>query len=262
MTGTVGESLSVRCQYKEEHKNKKYWCRVSLLPACKEIVRTRASKEAGNGRVSIRDHPATLIFTVTLENLTLEDAGTCICGVDILLFDDSLRKFHPSLGIDDFFKVVVSVVPDKPSSCQGILSPGQSFPHERRKPDIIAWSHLVLSPSHVETEPSTSTPLSQMLLWPGPKWTLPFHGGQCGNDWARQTESHHSVSVPRRMEDKEAKGVTEARRDLAPSVLSLTLTLSSAGRLASSLKVPTSPSAPWEGLGREALTRTCLCFHP
>uniref|UniRef100_A0A8C8W4I6 Immunoglobulin V-set domain-containing protein n=1 Tax=Peromyscus maniculatus bairdii TaxID=230844 RepID=A0A8C8W4I6_PERMB len=84
MTGTVGESLSVQCQYKEEHKtNDKYWCRVSL-PLCEEIVSTRASKEARNGRVSIRDHPATLIFTVTLENLTLEDDGTCIGGVDIL----------------------------------------------------------------------------------------------------------------------------------------------------------------------------------
>nr|XP_042139016.1 CMRF-35-like molecule 4 [Peromyscus maniculatus bairdii] len=111
MTGTVGESLSVQCQYKEEHKtNDKYWCRVSL-PLCEEIVSTRASKEARNGRVSIRDHPATLIFTVTLENLTLEDDGTCIGGVDILLFDDSLREIHPSLGMDDFFKVVVSAVP-------------------------------------------------------------------------------------------------------------------------------------------------------
>ncbi|XP_037057090.1 CMRF35-like molecule 6 [Peromyscus leucopus] len=122
----------------QEHKNKKYWCRVSLLPTCKEIVRTRASKEAGNGRVSIRDHPATLIFTVTLENLTLEDAGTCICGVDILLFDDSLREIHPSLGMDDFFKVVVSVVPG-------------SSPENR--------AHTLGSPtsSPVHTQPSVTT---------------------------------------------------------------------------------------------------------
>uniref|UniRef100_A0A8C8SZL5 CD300A molecule n=1 Tax=Peromyscus maniculatus bairdii TaxID=230844 RepID=A0A8C8SZL5_PERMB len=109
VTGTVGESLSVRCQYEEKYKsNNKYWCRGSLLLSCKEIVRTRASKEAGNGRVSIRDHPANLTFTVTLENLTLEDAGTYKCAVDRRLFDDSL-------GIDDSFKVVVSVVPGKHS---------------------------------------------------------------------------------------------------------------------------------------------------
>uniref|UniRef100_A0A8C8UI89 Ig-like domain-containing protein n=1 Tax=Peromyscus maniculatus bairdii TaxID=230844 RepID=A0A8C8UI89_PERMB len=124
VTGTVGESLSVRCQYEEKYKaNDKYWCRVSLLPSCKEIVRTRASKEAGNGRVSIRDHPATLTFTVTLENLTLEDAGTYKCGVDVPFINGSFWETDPSLVIDDSFKVVVSVVPGKLPSCQGILSP-------------------------------------------------------------------------------------------------------------------------------------------
>ncbi|XP_059126733.1 uncharacterized protein LOC131917117 [Peromyscus eremicus] len=111
VTGTVGESLSVRCQYEEEYKNNnKYWCRVTMLP-CKGLVKTRASKEAGKGRVSIRDHPANLTFTVTLENLTLEDAGTYKCGVDMPLIDDSLG-IYPFLGIDDdSLKVVVSVVP-------------------------------------------------------------------------------------------------------------------------------------------------------
>ncbi|OBS69374.1 hypothetical protein A6R68_02085, partial [Neotoma lepida] len=111
VTGTVGESLSVQCQYEEKYKtNDKYWCRVSLLPPCKVIVKTRGSKEARNGRVSIRDHPANFTFTVTLENLTLEDAGTYKCAVDIPLFDDSLG-IDPSLGIHDSFKVMVSVVP-------------------------------------------------------------------------------------------------------------------------------------------------------
>ncbi|XP_037056703.1 CMRF-35-like molecule 4 [Peromyscus leucopus] len=116
VTGTVGESLSVRCQYEEEHKtNDKYWCRVSL-PLCKVIVRTRASKEAGNGRVSIRDHPATLTFTVTLENLTLEDAGIYKCVVDIPFINGSFWETIPTLGIDDSFKVVVSVDPVTGSS--------------------------------------------------------------------------------------------------------------------------------------------------
>uniref|UniRef100_A0A8C2M6T9 CD300A molecule n=1 Tax=Cricetulus griseus TaxID=10029 RepID=A0A8C2M6T9_CRIGR len=102
MTGTVGESLRVQCQYEEKHKAySKYWCRVSRLRSCQNTVKTRASKEARNGRVSIRDDPATLTFTVTLDNLTLEDAGTYMCGIT------------PSLGIDSYSKVVVSVVPDK-----------------------------------------------------------------------------------------------------------------------------------------------------
>ncbi|CAO2646000.1 CMRF35-like molecule 8, partial [Lemmus lemmus] len=104
VTGAVGESLSVRCQYDEKYKsNNKYWCRGTSLLRCKDIVKTRGSEEARNGRVSIRDHPANLTFTVTMENLTREDAGTYRCGVDIPLID---RSF----GIDDSFKVVVSVI--------------------------------------------------------------------------------------------------------------------------------------------------------
>uniref|UniRef100_A0A8C8UNZ1 Ig-like domain-containing protein n=1 Tax=Peromyscus maniculatus bairdii TaxID=230844 RepID=A0A8C8UNZ1_PERMB len=125
VTGTVGESLSVRCQYEEKYKaNDKYWCRVSLLPSCKEIVRTRASKEAGNGRVSIRDHPATLTFTVTLENLTLEDAGTYKCGVDVPFINGSFWETDPSLVIDDSFKVVVLASSLKvPTSPRSLLCP-------------------------------------------------------------------------------------------------------------------------------------------
>nr|XP_048302135.1 LOW QUALITY PROTEIN: CMRF35-like molecule 8 [Myodes glareolus] len=117
VTGAVGESLSVRCQYGKKYKsNNKYWCRVPslLLLQCNDIVKTRGSNEARNGRVSIRDHPATLTFTVTMENLTREDEGTYMCGVDIRFMNGSL------FGFDDSFKVVVSVVSRKyPASTQG-----------------------------------------------------------------------------------------------------------------------------------------------
>lgn len=112
VTGTVGKTLSVSCQYEEKFKtNNKYWCRVSLKLLCKDTVKTRASEEARNGRVSIRDHPDNLTFTVTLENLTLEDAGTYMCGVDRPFFDGSLNI--DSLGIDEYFKIKLSVVPSK-----------------------------------------------------------------------------------------------------------------------------------------------------
>ena len=113
VTGAVGESLSVQCQYEEKYKsNAKYWCRRSLL-LCKNIVKTRPEKEARNGLVSIRDHPANLTFTVTLENLTLEDAGTYKCGVDVPFINGSWWEMEISLGIDPSFKVVVSVIPSQ-----------------------------------------------------------------------------------------------------------------------------------------------------
>ncbi|XP_076400130.1 polymeric immunoglobulin receptor-like [Peromyscus maniculatus bairdii] len=149
VTGTVGESLSVRCQYEEKYKtNNKYWCRVSLLPSCKEIVRTRASKEAGNGRVSIRDHPATLTFTVTLENLTLEDAGTYKCAVDVPFINGSFWETDPSFMIDDSFKVVVSVVP------------GSSPENRANTPGYPTSSPVHTQPS-VTTEDTTPGPSLQ-----------------------------------------------------------------------------------------------------
>ena len=72
---------------------------------CKDIVKTRSSEESRNGRVSMRDHPDNLTFTVTLEKLTLEDADTYMCGVDIPLFDGS-----SSFGIDKYFKIELSVI--------------------------------------------------------------------------------------------------------------------------------------------------------
>ena len=90
--------------------------------------------------MSIRDHPATLTFTVTLENLTREDEGIYKCGVDVPFINDgSLWEIDPTLGIDNSFNVVVSVVPGKPPSSPSILCPGLSFRHERRKLDTVAW---------------------------------------------------------------------------------------------------------------------------
>ena len=74
---------------------------------CKDIVKTRGSEEARNGRVSIRDHPATLTFTVPLEKLTLEDADTYMCAVDIPFKSDA------SFGIDEYLKIELSVVSSK-----------------------------------------------------------------------------------------------------------------------------------------------------
>ncbi|XP_039085681.1 CMRF35-like molecule 6 [Hyaena hyaena] len=81
VSGPMGGSLSVRCSYEERLRGyPKYWCK----PACfRKIVETKESdREVRSGRVSIRDHPANLTFTVTLENLVEDDAGTYRCGVD------------------------------------------------------------------------------------------------------------------------------------------------------------------------------------
>uniref|UniRef100_A0A8D2KF61 Ig-like domain-containing protein n=1 Tax=Urocitellus parryii TaxID=9999 RepID=A0A8D2KF61_UROPR len=127
VTGTVGGSLIVQCQYGKEFKdNDKLWCKKSVF-YCKDIVKTRGSGgKVRSGRVSIRDHPAKLSFTVTMERLTLEDAGSYECWVDT-----------PWLSILDLsFKVEVAVQPGEPLPPAGPQVPELS----QRLPSLTqAW---------------------------------------------------------------------------------------------------------------------------
>ncbi|XP_014644887.1 PREDICTED: CMRF35-like molecule 8 [Ceratotherium simum simum] len=106
VTGTVGGSLSVQCRYEEKFtENKKYWCKssCSLLWREKIVETTESEREERSGHVSIRDHPANLSFTVTMERLTKDDEGTYWCGIETSWFQGVL--------LDPIFQVVVSVFP-------------------------------------------------------------------------------------------------------------------------------------------------------
>uniref|UniRef100_A0A674JPV8 Ig-like domain-containing protein n=1 Tax=Terrapene triunguis TaxID=2587831 RepID=A0A674JPV8_9SAUR len=92
----LGESVSVQCQYHERYQgNRKYWCRGTVWRSCHTAVKTTGSE----GRVSITDNHTTRTFTVTMENLTLEDAGIYWCGINI------------KGGGDPYFLVNVTVLP-------------------------------------------------------------------------------------------------------------------------------------------------------
>ncbi|XP_010949125.2 CMRF35-like molecule 8 isoform X1 [Camelus bactrianus] len=100
VTGVVGGSLSVQCRYKKEFiDHTKYWCKSPCLLSWKMVETTESEREVRNDRVSIRDHPASLTFTVTLESLRMDDAGTYYCGID------------KSLSFDLTSEVEVSVFP-------------------------------------------------------------------------------------------------------------------------------------------------------
>ncbi|KAF3817295.1 hypothetical protein GH733_011695 [Mirounga leonina] len=101
--GIVGASLRVQCRYEEKYKTfTKYWCRQPCLPLWNQIVAARGSEEKmRSGRVSIVDHSGDLTFTVTLENLTADDAGKYRCGIVTMLHEEGLHGFLPDL----FFQV-------------------------------------------------------------------------------------------------------------------------------------------------------------
>ncbi|XP_055264644.1 CMRF35-like molecule 6 isoform X3 [Moschus berezovskii] len=100
VTGIVGGSLSVECQYQEEFiNNSKFWCKPPCVLLWKMMQTTESAREVRRGHVSIRDRPANLTFTVTLERLREEDAGTYWCGINV------------PLSINPTFEVEVSVIP-------------------------------------------------------------------------------------------------------------------------------------------------------
>ncbi|CAN8194182.1 unnamed protein product [Coccothraustes coccothraustes] len=84
--GFLGGSLSVTCTYPPGwEKLPKYWCIPSSLffyTCGTDIVITSESQpEVLRGRFSIRDNRTNRAFTVTVDGLFEEDAGTFLCGV-------------------------------------------------------------------------------------------------------------------------------------------------------------------------------------
>ncbi|XP_078533861.1 polymeric immunoglobulin receptor-like [Lissotriton helveticus] len=85
VSGTLGGSVSVECRYDAEYRDShKYWCRQTTR-LCGNLVQTSLSaREVREGRVTIRDSPQTGTFTVVMEGLRLEDAGSYRCGINRL----------------------------------------------------------------------------------------------------------------------------------------------------------------------------------
>ncbi|XP_004749059.1 CMRF35-like molecule 2 [Mustela nigripes] len=103
VTGTLGGSLSVQCQYEEVYQRySKYWCRGQYGATCEKIVETKGEeKEERSGRVSIRDHADNLTFIVTMENLTADDAGSYWCRIQTLWLLDVWSR-DPSFHVNVF----------------------------------------------------------------------------------------------------------------------------------------------------------------
>ncbi|CAO2646013.1 CMRF35-like molecule 1 [Lemmus lemmus] len=108
VSGHEQGSLTVRCRYDSFWKNhKKYWCRGADWNKCEILVQTDTSEKlVKKNRVSIRDNQRDFIFTVTMEELRLSDAGIYWCGIE-------------RIGYDHKFKVNVNIDPGNPVSDSG-----------------------------------------------------------------------------------------------------------------------------------------------
>ncbi|KAM4822330.1 CMRF35-like molecule 9 isoform 4-T4 [Urocitellus parryii] len=135
ISGFEGDTVSLKCTYgKEERERKKYWCKQIgyLVPRCSSTIYSgEDGQEITQGRVSICDNPQELAFTVTLRDLTLQDAGKYWCGADKLGFDEtflvSLTVFpgssRPPMPLDSTLAEDTSPVPISHSSRSRVSIP-------------------------------------------------------------------------------------------------------------------------------------------
>ncbi|XP_057572311.1 CMRF35-like molecule 8 [Hippopotamus amphibius kiboko] len=155
VTGTVGGSLSVECRYEKEFiDNNKYFCKSLCLSPWRIVQTSKSEREVRRGPVSIRDHPANLTFTVTLERLREDDAGTYWCGIDTSWLEGILR--------DPAFQVAVSVIPGE------LCTP----PTIAAETSTIATEISTVSFTTLATDSTTHSASSQEEVQPMQPWGL------------------------------------------------------------------------------------------
>ncbi|XP_042822655.1 protein CD300H isoform X1 [Panthera tigris] len=187
VTGTEGGSLRVQCQYEEKYKTfTKYWCRQPCLLLWNQMVETRGSEgEVRSGRVSIVDHSADLTFTVTLENLTTDDAGKYRCGIATILREEGLNGFLPDL----FFQVQVFVSPRMARLCSQGQKAGKRDPGKRSVQDSrslrtdnmhtrLKGSRVYLQHKEREREPGCGSVPTAGASTLQPAWAVWSHAPQ------------------------------------------------------------------------------------
>ncbi|XP_003495756.1 CMRF35-like molecule 2 [Cricetulus griseus] len=94
VSGYVGGTVHVQCQYGKSYKDHvKYWCRGKSDTKCKTIVEIKGNGEVKkSGRVSMRDHAGNFSMTVTMENLSEDDAGSYWCKIQTFFIWDSWSR--------------------------------------------------------------------------------------------------------------------------------------------------------------------------
>ncbi|XP_031209947.1 CMRF35-like molecule 5 [Mastomys coucha] len=132
VSGHERGSLTVQCQYTSGYKDyRKYWCQGDYWRSCKFLIGTNTTEQVvKKNRVSIRDDQTDFIFTVTMEDLRMSDAGIYWCGI-----------MRP--GRDPVFQVNVNIDP---------------------APEKTGKEQVTLSKQATPRDPHTRSPLSSIYF--------------------------------------------------------------------------------------------------
>ncbi|XP_037546427.1 polymeric immunoglobulin receptor-like [Nematolebias whitei] len=125
--GVEEGSVSIICPYESKYQNNlKYMCRGNQRSTCLQQALI-TSNTRHNGRVTLNDDKKSNTFTVTVLNLTLEDSGSYLCGV------------QRETGLDDFSAAELEIKEwccVKSKNIKGTLGRPVtlqcSYPHEHR----------------------------------------------------------------------------------------------------------------------------------
>lgn len=117
---------------------------------------TKSEREVTRDRMSIRDHPANLTFTVTLKSLREEDAGTYRCGINV------------PFNIDPIFEIEVSVIPAPVAP----PTPRPTRPTVPAETSTITTKVSTVSFTTLTTEGTTHNASSQEEYDPTQNWRL------------------------------------------------------------------------------------------
>ncbi|KAG8511867.1 CMRF35-like molecule 5 [Galemys pyrenaicus] len=113
VSGLEQGSLALECRYDPGWETyMKWWCRGAAWHYCEILVKTSGSEpEVKNDRVSIRNHQKDRTFTVTMEELRLDNSDTYWCGIE-------------RVGIDLGAQVTVNIYPGASMCVCGWVSAG------------------------------------------------------------------------------------------------------------------------------------------